>query len=88
MSYANMSLEEKVRYLLMASYTSKDIKALTGFSKNWVYKVMNDCKAIGGVIPNRPTAITSESYWRYNGTSREAELRLIKIMEGFNEDVS
>lgn len=88
MNYSNMTNEEKERYLLMESYMSKDLKALTGYkSKTSISKLLQTCREHDGAIPGRPYAITSDSYWKARGSDRRQELINVEIALGKYEEL-
>ena len=78
-----MNLVEKEKYLLKASYDFKDVMALAECKKTKAYEVMEACrKRYRGSIPGRPGAITARSYWEYQGTTIEQEIRLLRMLKG------
>lgn len=86
----NLTIEEKEKYLLMASYTAKDIMDLKGVQKSRASKIMAECRErYGGTIKFRPNACTSKSFWLREGTTLEEEYRLLGISKGYvrNEEL-
>lgn len=81
-----MTLEEKETYLVKTNYTAKDVKVLLNIGKTQATKVMNECRVkYHGAVMGRPTIITSKSFWEREGTTREAELRVIAYAKGYKE---
>lgn len=81
-----MTVEDKEKFLMMVSYSAKDVMILTGYAKSKVTIIMNECKLMfGGIIRHRPNAITSKSFWLWNGSSIEEEYRLLGIAKGYNK---
>ena len=83
-----MTIEEKERYLLMTSYTAKQIMELTGLKRASATAIMNECKLkYGGAIKYRPNAITAESFWLREGTTLEKQYKLLGIAKGYYDSV-
>lgn len=79
-----MTLEEKEKYLLKASYNREDIRQLTGFANTMISNVMNFCREkFNGSVPYRSNVITARSFWLWNGTSIEEEYRLLGVAKGY-----
>lgn len=86
-----MEFSEKEQYLLMASYTARDIMAIKGIQKTRASIITRECREkYGGFIKNRPNACTSESFWLREGTTLEREMYLLGVAKGFikNEELS
>lgn len=83
-----MTIEEKEKYLLMASYTAREIMELTGLKRASASAIMNECKIKYGVaIKYRPNSITAESFWLREGTTLEKQLKFLGIAKGYYNNV-
>lgn len=83
-----MTIEEKENYLTKSNYSAKDIMALLGIGKTQATKVMNECRSkFGGTILGRQNVIKSSSFWLREGTTREAELRVIAYAKGYDQEL-
>ena len=83
-----MTIEEKEKVLLKSSYSAKDVMFLLGIGHTQATRVMNECRVkYGGAIPSRPLVITSESFWKREGTTREEELRVIAYAKGYGKEL-
>ncbi len=81
-----MTIEEKEKYLMKASFNAKDIAELTGLKGTRVTVIMKECKLnFGGLIKNRPNAIKASSFWKWTGSSIEEEYRLLGIAKGYGQ---
>lgn len=82
-----LTIEEKEKYLLMSSYSARDVMELTGVQKSRATKIMTECREkFNGSIKYRPNAITSESFWQREGTSMERQMYLLGIAKGNIKD--
>lgn len=77
-----MEIKEMESYLLKPAYRNSDVQALAGVSKNWATRIMHKCREMGGAIDGRPQHITAESYWRYQGTTLDEQLRRVRLLKG------
>lgn len=83
-----MTIDEKEKYLLMASYTAKEIMELTGLKRASATAIMNECKLkYGGAIKYRPNSITAESFWLREGTTLEKQLKFLGIVKGYYNNI-
>lgn len=74
-----MTIDEMEGFLVQASYDIHDIMDLSGRSKSKSYEIMRRCRRLyDGSIPGRPECIKASSYWFYEGTTIESQLRLIR----------
>lgn len=67
---------------MKVNYTGKDVKVLTGgnLGKTQITKIMNKCRdEHAGCVIGRPYVISAKSYWEYEGTTLEEQLRLLGI---------
>lgn len=79
-----MTIEEKETYLLKTNYSAKDVMFLLNIGKTQATKVMNECRVkYGGAVMGRQNIITANSFWLREGTTREAELRVIAYAKGY-----
>ena len=80
----DMTIEEKEKYLLMASYSARDVMELKGVQQTRASVIMKECRDYyGGTIKYRPNAITAESFWKREGTTLEEQYRLLGIAKGY-----
>lgn len=83
-----MTIEEKENYLLKTNYSAKDVMALLGIGKTRATEIMNECRVkYGGAVMGRPNIISANSFWVREGTTREAELRLIAVAKGYGQEL-
>lgn len=79
-----MTIEEKENYLLLSTYSAKDIMALTKTSRSNASIIMNECKNFfDGAVKYRDTVITARSFWQREGTTIEEQFRLLGIAKGY-----
>ena len=78
-----MTVEQMELYLLKVNYVNRDVCELAGVKTTRATVIMNECKAKhGGAVIGRPNVITAKSYWKYQGTTLEEQLRLLAIVKG------
>lgn len=72
-----MTLTEKQEMLAKASYTRRDIESLANVKRQRALQIMDICRAkYSGTIPLRRNVITSESYWKFEGTTLERQIKI------------
>lgn len=78
-----MSIDEMESLLLKANYDVYDIMALEECRPTKARKVMNVCRSkYRGNVLGRTNCVKSESYWLYQGTTIDEQLRRFGILKG------
>ncbi|MCK9236392.1 MAG: hypothetical protein M0Q41_13395 [Bacteroidales bacterium] len=78
-----MKVEQLEPYLLKVNYSGQDIQELAGVKRTHATKIMSICRSkYNGAVIGRPYVVTAKSYWLYEGTTLEEQLRLLAIAKG------
>lgn len=72
-----MTLTEKQEILAKSTLTRKDIEKLANVKSSRALQIMKICKErYKGEVPNRNTVIAAESYWKFEGTTLERQIKI------------